>query len=103
MKRVISSNFIRELYWLYEKKLEKEYVMSKYPIEVFAHWLMVRGGAVGRVGLRIHSLSEKEIITRISEVYIYLFNNYDSLWDKVIKEQEEIRKSNKEQVRFLNF
>ncbi|BFI76190.1 thioredoxin family protein [Sulfurisphaera ohwakuensis] len=103
MKRVISSNFIRELYWLYEKKLEKEYVMSKYPIEVFAHWLMVRGGAVGRVGLRIHPLSEKEIITRISEVYIYLFNNYDSLWDKVIKEQEEIRKSNKEQVRFLNF
>ncbi|BFH72680.1 thioredoxin family protein [Sulfurisphaera javensis] len=103
MKRVISSNFIRELYWLYEKKLEKSEVLSKYPLEVFAHWLMVRGGAVGRVGLRIHPLSEKEVIMRISEVYMYLFDNYDNLWDKVIKEQEEIKKINKEQVRFLSF
>ena len=102
MKRVISANFIRELYWLYEKKLEKDYVMSKYPLEVFAHWLMVRGGAVGRVGLRIHPLSEKDVILRINEAYIYMFENYDSLWDKVIKEQEEIRKMNKEQVRFLS-
>ena len=102
MKRAISANFIRELYWLYEKKLHEEYVKSKYPLEVFAHWLMVRGGAVGRVGLRIHPLSEKDVILRINEAYMYMFDNYDNLWDKVIKEQEEIRKKNKEQVRFLS-
>lgn len=103
MKRSISSNFIREIYWLYEKKVEKEYILQRYPLEVFAHWLMVRGGAVGRVGLRIHPLREKEIILRINEAYIYMFENYDSIWDKVIKEQEEITKMNKEQIRFLSF
>lgn len=72
MKRNISSNFIREMYWLYQRKLSKEEVSSKYPLEVFAHWLMVRGGALGRVGLRIYPLSDSAVLSRISEVYLYV-------------------------------
>jgi predicted thioredoxin/glutaredoxin len=90
MKRNISSNFIREMYWLYQRKLSKEEVSSKYPLEVFAHWLMVRGGALGRVGLRIYPLSDSAVLSRISEVYLYVFENYDQLWNKVINEQRKL-------------
>ncbi|BBG24275.1 thioredoxin family protein [Sulfuracidifex tepidarius] len=90
MMRNIASNFVRELYWLYERKLDKEDIAKTYPLEVFSHWLMVRGGAVGRVGLRIYPLSDKTVISRISEAYLYLFNNYDSLWEKVVKEQRKL-------------
>ncbi len=90
MVRNITSNFVRELYWLYGRKLEKEDVARVYPLEVFSHWLMIRGGAVGRVGLRIYPLSDKKVISRISEAYLYLFNNYDSLWEKVINEQSKL-------------
>jgi predicted thioredoxin/glutaredoxin len=103
MLRVIAANFIRELYFLYERKLSNEEIMSKYPLEVFAHWLMIRGGTVGRVGLRIHPLSEKDTLNRISEAYVYMLSNLSSLWDKIIKEQEELAKKSKEQIRFVSF
>ncbi|AEB94525.1 MAG: thioredoxin family protein [Metallosphaera sp.] len=91
MLKNISSNFVREIYWLYERKLPKESLFSKYPLEVFAHWLMVRGGAVGRVGLRIHPLSSVQTMTRIAKVYSYLQENYDSIWDRVEKEQRKLK------------
>ncbi|MFP3064447.1 MAG: thioredoxin family protein [Sulfolobus sp.] len=103
MLRVIAANFIRELYFLYERKLSNEEIMSKYPLEVFAHWLMIRGGTVGRVGLRIHPLSEKDTLNRISEAYVYMLSNSSSLWDKIIKEQEELAKKSKDQIRFVSF
>ncbi|BDC19713.1 thioredoxin family protein [Acidianus sp. HS-5] len=91
MLRNISSNFVREIYWLYNSKLSLEEIKAKYPIEVFAHWLMVRGGSTGRVGLRIHPLTEKDTMERISRAYIYMLNNYDQLWDKVEKEQKSLK------------
>jgi predicted thioredoxin/glutaredoxin len=94
MIRNITSNFIRELYWLYEHKLDKQEVTSRYPLEVFSHWLMVRGGAVGRVGLKIYPLKDERVIRRISEAYLYLFSNYDSIWEKIIKEQGKLMNLN---------
>lgn len=104
MLRVIATNFIRELYLLYRKKLSDEEIMRKYPLEVFAHWLMIRGGAVGRVGLRIHPLSDNQVLEKISEVYVYTLSNAKQLWDKVIKEQEELAKKSAlyEQARFIS-
>jgi predicted thioredoxin/glutaredoxin len=93
MIRNIANNFIRELYWLYERKLELNEMKNKYPIEVFAHWLMVRGGAIGRVGLRIHKLSDINVMKRILEVYSYIIDNYDKIWDKIISEQNAIKLS----------
>ncbi len=90
MIRNISYNFIRELYFLYEKKVEKEVIKQRYPIEVFAHWLMVRGGTTGRVGLKIHPLSNTDVLNRIAEAYRYVFENYDEIWNYIIKEQKEI-------------
>ncbi|BBL48012.1 thioredoxin family protein [Metallosphaera sedula] len=91
MFRNISSNFVREIYWLYGKKVPKDELFSRYTLEIFAHWLMVRGGAVGRVGLRIHPLSEVDTMARIAKVYGYVMENYDSLWEKVEKEQKSLR------------
>ena len=91
MLRNISSNFVREIYWLYESKLPLDEIKAKYPLEVFAHWLMVRGGATGRVGLRIHPLTEKDTMERISRAYTYMLNNYDQLWDRVEKEQKSLK------------
>ncbi|AOL16066.1 thioredoxin [Sulfolobus sp. A20] len=96
----ISSNFIRELYWLYEKKISKDIVSQRYPIEVFAHWLMIRGGSVGRVGLRIHPLSDNQTMSRVLEVYKFMLENYDELWEKVEREQKEIKARNREQIRY---
>lgn len=90
MIKNISYNFIRELYLLYNRKVEKEIIKNRYPLEVFAHWLMVRGGTTGRVGLRIHPLSDKDVMAKISEVYNHIFENYDTIWDYIIKEQKEI-------------
>ena len=101
--RVISANFIRELYYLYRRKLSNEEIMKKYPVEVFAHWLMLRGGTVGRVGLRIHPLSEEDTMRRISEVYTYMLANAEAFWNKVISEDEMLAKFNKEEVRFISF
>ncbi len=89
--RNISSNFIREIYWLYGSKIPLDKIRAMYPLEVFAHWLMVRGGSTGRVGLRIHPLTEKDTLERISKAYIYMINNYDQLWDKVEKEQKSLK------------
>ncbi|MQL55198.1 thioredoxin family protein [Acidianus ambivalens] len=91
MLRNISSNFVREIYWLYGSKLSLEQIKAKYPLEVFAHWLMVRGGSTGRVGLRIHPLTEKDTMERISKAYMYMINNYDQLWEKVEKEQKSLK------------
>ncbi|MEM3856013.1 MAG: thioredoxin family protein [Saccharolobus sp.] len=99
--RNIASNFIRELFWLYEKKLSKETVMQRYPIEVFSHWLMVRGGAVGRVGLRIHPLSDTIIMERVLEAYNYMLSNYDEIWYKVEKEQTELKSKKRDQIRHI--
>jgi len=98
MIRRIASNFVRELYWLYNRKLDPEDVKKRYPLETFAHWLMVRGGAVGRVGLRIHSLSNIEVVSRIAEVYDYLFKNYDEIWSRVIQEQSKIKERESKRV-----
>lgn len=91
MLRNISSNFVRELYWLYQQKLPIDAVKKLYPLEVFAHWLMVRGGTTGRVGLRIHPLSDKEVIDRIRVAYQYMLDNYDALWQKVEAEQKALQ------------
>ncbi|MCH4814496.1 MAG: thioredoxin family protein [Saccharolobus sp.] len=101
MLRNISSNFIREIFWLYETKISKEVVMQKYPVEVFAHWLMVRGGTVGRVGLRIYPLSDSTLMRRVLEAYNFMLGNYDDIFNKVQKEQTELKAKNREQVRYL--
>jgi predicted thioredoxin/glutaredoxin len=90
MMRNIVSNFVRELFWLYERKLSMEEMKARYPLEVFAHWLMVRGGAVGRVGLSIIPLSDKVMLDRIKRVYEFLELQYDELWSKIMKEQWEL-------------
>lgn len=102
MLKNISSNFIRELFWLYERKIDKELVIQRYPVEVFAHWLMIRGGSIGRVGLRIHPLSDQLIMKRVLEAYNFMLENYDQLWDKVIKEQSELRAKNKDYIRYIS-
>ncbi|MCI2413804.1 MAG: thioredoxin family protein [Candidatus Aramenus sp.] len=96
MMRNISSNFVRELYWLYRSKLPLERVKSLYPIEVFAHWLMIRGASVGRVGVRIYPLSDAEVMKRILKVYNFMLSNYDALWEKVEKEQKNLEQKNLE-------
>ncbi|MBW9141045.1 MAG: thioredoxin family protein, partial [Candidatus Aramenus sp.] len=96
MMRNISSNFVRELYWLYRSKLPLEKVKSLYPIEVFAHWLMIRGASVGRVGVRIYPLSDAEVMKRILKVYNFMMSNYDALWEKVEKEQKNLEQKNLE-------
>lgn len=101
MKRVIAANFVRELYWLYREKVPFEKAASLYPFEVFYHWVQIRGGAVGRVGLRIHPINETEVVERVREVYEYLRENYEALWDKVIKEQKEIESKNLEYNRLI--
>ena len=101
MKRVIAANFVRELYWLYREKVPLEKAMALYPFEVFYHWVQIRGGAVGRVGLRIHPVSETEVVERVREAYEYLKANYEALWEKVIKEQKEIESKSLEYRRLV--
>jgi len=89
--RNISSNFVREIYWLYGNKVGKERLFSIYTPEIFAHWLMVRGGSVGRVGLRIHPISNTKVMLRITKAYSYTVENYDQLWERVEREQRAIK------------
>ncbi|WP_181443755.1 MULTISPECIES: thioredoxin family protein [Sulfolobaceae] len=101
MLRNISSNFIREIFWLYERKISKETIMQKYPVEVFAHWLMIRGGTLGRVGLRIYPLSDSTVMSRILDAYNFMLVNYDEIFNKVQKEQTELKAKNRYQVRYF--
>ncbi len=101
MKRVIAANFVRELYWIYREKIPLERMSSLYPFEVFYHWIQVRGGAVGRVGLRIHPITDSEVVDRVKEAYEYVKENYDALWEKVLKEQKEIESKNRESRRLV--
>lgn len=86
--RNISSNFVRELYWLYQEKLPIDNLKKLYPLEIFAHWLMLRGGTTGRVGLRIHPLKDKDVMFRITMAYQFMLENYDILWKKIENEQK---------------
>ncbi|AWR97636.1 thioredoxin [Acidianus sulfidivorans JP7] len=90
--RNISSNFVREIYWLYQTKIPVDELKRKYTFEIFAHWLMVRGGSTGRVGLRIHPITDTEVMERIKKAYDYMLLNYDNLWEKVENEQKMLAK-----------
>ncbi|WP_069807303.1 thioredoxin family protein [Vulcanisaeta thermophila] len=87
--RVIARNFAREVYWLHGKALSWGEVSRLYPREVIAHWMIVRS-TLGRVGLRIHRLSEGEFRAKVDRVYEYLNANFDSIISEVAREQEEI-------------
>lgn len=101
MIRNISSNFIREIYWLYRRKISIEDIKSKYPLEVFAHWLMIRGASVGRVGVKIYPLSDLTVMQRIIKVYKYMLDNYENLWEKIETEQKKLEDNNIERKLIL--
>jgi predicted thioredoxin/glutaredoxin len=46
---------------------------------------------VGRVGLRIHPISDTKVMLRITKAYSYTVENYDQLWERVEREQRAIK------------
>ncbi|MFP3485458.1 MAG: glutaredoxin [Vulcanisaeta sp.] len=86
---VITKNFAREIYWLHGKFLDWSEVSKLYPREVIAHWMIVRS-ALGRVGLRLHSISEERFWSKVMRVYEYMSRTFNDYMRQVIEEQDNI-------------
>jgi len=87
----IASEFVREIYWLYDEYPQREEVDRLYPAPVFAHWLMTRASMGGRIGQSIRRLSDRELVRRIENARRFTLENYDSLCKIVAQQQESIR------------
>lgn len=87
---VITRNFAREIYWLHNKPLSWREVSKLYSREVIAHWMIVRS-ALGRVGLRTHSLDEDGFREKVGRVYDYMGNVFDEFMKQVVDEQFQLR------------
>lgn len=86
----ITSEFVREIYWLYDKYPNGDEIARLYPLAVFAHWLMTRASLGGRVGQSLRRLSDRPLMHRIEALREYTLQNYDELCRKVAEQQESI-------------
>lgn len=91
MVRSAAYNYIRELYWLGGVDSIKRGSIHRVGLEELGHWLMLRS-SIGRVGLNIRPLSE-ELKRRIDKVREYLLENFEEIIEKILREQEENKKT----------
>jgi predicted thioredoxin/glutaredoxin len=86
---VITRNLAREIYWLHGKPLSWSEVSRLYPMEVLAHWMLIRS-ALGRVGLRMRSIGDERFRAKVKRTREYMERNFDEAMKLVAKEQERI-------------
>ncbi|ADY02027.1 glutaredoxin [Vulcanisaeta moutnovskia 768-28] len=86
---VITKNFTREIYWLYNRFLSWNDISKLYNKEVIAHWMIVRS-ALGRVGLRVYPISNEKFKEKVEKVYNYMSQAFDEYMRQVIDEQAGI-------------
>jgi len=58
-------------------------------IPEYTHWMIVRS-ALGRVGLRLHSISEERFWSKVMRVYEYMSRTFNDYMRQVIEEQDNI-------------
>ncbi len=86
---VITKNFAREIYWLYNKFLSWGEVSRLYSKEVIAHWMIIRS-ALGRVGLRVYPINNRRFSEKVEKVYEYMSKTFEDYLRQVIEEQTNI-------------
>jgi predicted thioredoxin/glutaredoxin len=86
----ISSEFVREIYWLYDEYPSRDEIEQLYPTNVFAHWLMTKASMGGRIGQNIRKLSDRSLMQRVIAARQFTLNNYEGLCEKVAGQQESI-------------
>jgi len=69
-------------------------------IPEYTHWMIVRS-ALGRVGLRLHSISEERFWSKVMKVYEYMSHTFNDYMRQVIEEQDSIG-SDREYVEILD-
>ncbi len=86
----IASEFVREIYWLYNEYPSRDAIERLYPSAVFAHWLMARASMGGRIGQSVRQLTDRALMNRIEAARKYMLDNYEELGRKVAEQQESI-------------
>jgi predicted thioredoxin/glutaredoxin len=86
----IASEFVREIYWLYDNYPSREEIDRLYPPAVFAHWLMTRASMGGRIGQSVRRLTDRTLMNRIEAARKYMLDNYEDICRKVAEQQESI-------------
>ncbi len=86
----IASEFVREIYWLYDEYPSRDAIERLYPSAVFAHWLMTRASMGGRIGQSVRRLADRPLMNRIEAARKYMLDNYEELCRKVAEQQESI-------------
>jgi len=69
-------------------------------IPEYTHWMIVRS-ALGRVGLRLHPISEERFWSKVMKVYEYMSRTFNDYMRQVIEEQDSIG-SDREYVEILD-
>jgi len=69
-------------------------------IPEYTHWMIVRS-ALGRVGLRLHPISEERFWSKVMRVYEYMSRTFNDYMRQVIEEQDSIG-SDREYVEILD-
>ncbi len=86
----IASEFVREIYWLYDEYPSRDAIERLYPLAVFAHWLMARASMGGRIGQSVRRLTDRALMSRIEAARKYMLDNYEELCRKVAEQQASI-------------
>lgn len=96
---LISKQFLREIYWLHEISVSKNFIKKNYSLNTFIHWIMSRS-SFGRIGLTPTYLKNKIKFEKVKVIYDYILTNVDMLMEKIITEakyvkdlQKQLRKS----------
>ncbi|MHA1469236.1 MAG: hypothetical protein ACTSSP_01600 [Candidatus Asgardarchaeia archaeon] len=83
----ISKQFLREIYWLHENPVSKDFIKKNYFLNTFIHWVVSRG-SFGRVGLTSTYLKDKVKFEKARVVYDYMLTNVAFVKDL----QKQLRK-----------
>jgi predicted thioredoxin/glutaredoxin len=86
----IASEFVREIYWLYDEFPSRDKIDQLYPPPVFGHWLMTRASMGGRIGQSVRRLNNRALMGRIDRARDFMLRNYVALCSRVAEQQRTI-------------
>lgn len=81
--KYIAFSFIKELYWIHNRKLSIEEFNNLYTPPVFAHWVLARG-SISRIGLIQDIAKEPKTKKKLLQLRQKIQEKWEQYWSKIL-------------------
>ncbi len=81
--KYIAFSFIRELFWIHNRKISIENFDRLYPLPVFVHWVLARS-SISRVGLICDITKNHKIRNKIFLIRQIIQEKWERYWEKIL-------------------